>query len=217
MEGRFNPRNNDAWTLIELFVVLAVLAILAALINWGPLPGQKAKARRIHCVNNLMQISMSFMVWDRDHQGRFPMAVESNHGGTIEWVDGGNAFRHFQAISNELFSTKILVCPSDNRIPAMNFQALKNENISYFVGLDATDAKPPMLLTGDRNITNGLTPQRTVLMLPLDRPAGWTGAMHVRQGNVGLADGSVQSFTTLALHEALKNTGDSTNRIAIPE
>jgi hypothetical protein len=54
-------------------------------------------------------------------------------------------------------------------------------------------------------------------MLPLDRPAGWTGAMHVRQGNVGLADGSVQSFTTLALHEALKNTGDSTNRIAIPE
>jgi prepilin-type processing-associated H-X9-DG protein len=33
--------------------------------------------------------------------------------------------------------------------------------------------------------------------------------MHQRQGNVGLADGSVQAFSRSRLQEALRNTGDA--------
>jgi hypothetical protein len=32
-----------------------------------------------------------------------------------------------------------------------------------------------------------------------------------------LSDGSVQAFSTSALRDALRNTGDTTNRIALPE
>jgi prepilin-type processing-associated H-X9-DG protein len=145
------------------------------------------------------------------------MAISTNRNGTLEWVEGGNASRHFQVMSNELSTPKILICPSDNRNFANNFNSLKNENLSYFVGLDAEDVRPELLLSGDRNITNGLAPKRTILILPPDRPAGWTEAIHRDQGNIAFADGTVLSFTTLALRNALRKTGDSTNRIALPE
>jgi prepilin-type processing-associated H-X9-DG protein len=41
--------------------------------------------------------------------------------------------------------------------------------------------------------------------------------MHNRVGNIGLADGSVQQVSIPGLQQMLKNTGDSTNRIALPE
>jgi prepilin-type processing-associated H-X9-DG protein len=41
--------------------------------------------------------------------------------------------------------------------------------------------------------------------------------MHNGQGNVGLADGSVQQVSIPGLQQMLKNTGDSTNRVALPE
>jgi prepilin-type processing-associated H-X9-DG protein len=37
--------------------------------------------------------------------------------------------------------------------------------------------------------------------------------MHQKQGNVGLADGSVQGFSRSKLQEALKNTGDAGNAL----
>jgi prepilin-type N-terminal cleavage/methylation domain-containing protein/prepilin-type processing-associated H-X9-DG protein len=216
MERKLSRQTNLAFTLIELLIVIAVLAILAAMIA-PPSSGAKSKAKRIQCLSNLKQITMSFRVWQGDSFGRFPMIVEGTHGGSLEWVENGNAFRHLLALSNELNTPKILVCPSDTRTAVTNFSSFNNSNISYFVGLDASDTKPQMFLVGDRNITNGLAPQRSVLQLPPDRPAGWTDTMHKRQGNVGLADGSVQSLSTAVLREALKNTGDTTNRIALPE
>ena len=40
---------------------------------------------------------------------------------------------------------------------------------------------------------------------------GWMDNMHSKQGNVGLADGSVQQFSKNRMQEALKNTGDTGN------
>jgi type II secretory pathway pseudopilin PulG len=210
------PLKNRAFTLVGLLVILAVLAILAAMLL-PALANAKQKAQRINCVNNLKQVGLAFRIWSSDQTDKFPMAVSVTNGGTLEWVEGGNAFRHFQVMSNELATPKILICPKDSRSPASGFRNLKNENLSYFVGLDAEEARPQMFLTGDRNITNSLMPIRAVLRLPPDRPAGWTDAMHQGQGNVGVSDGSVQAFSTSALRDALRNTGDTTNRIALPE
>ncbi len=40
--------------------------------------------------------------------------------------------------------------------------------------------------------------------------------MHNLQGNVGMGDGSVQQFSSSRLKEALKNTDDAVNLMAIP-
>lgn len=212
------PRHftRPGFTLVGLLIIIAVIAILAAMLL-PALASAKRKAKRINCVNNLKQDGLAFRLWEGDNGDKYPMAVSTNKNGTMEYAEGGNAFRHFQVMSNELNTPKILVCPADDRSAAASFARLKNQNVSYFVGLDAEETRPQMLLTGDRNVTNGLSPVRSVLELRPEIPAGWTEALHNGQGNVGLADGSVQQYTTIRLQQALQNTGDATNRVALPE
>jgi prepilin-type processing-associated H-X9-DG protein len=214
MNSSIRSSRKAAFTLVGLLVIIAVLAILAALLL-PALARAKQKAQRINCINNLKQDGLAFRLWSGDNGDKYPMAVSTSKGGTKEYA--GDVFRNFQVMSNELSTPKILVCPEDNRTAAASFTRLQNQNISYFVGLDAEETRPQMLMTGDRNVTNGLAPVRSVLELRPEIPAGWTEAMHDRKGNVGLADGSVQQFTIPGLRRALTVTGDTTNRVALPE
>jgi len=220
--------NSNAWrsakrafTRTELLVIIAVVVIsVVVYLVVVVLPANdetKSWSQAIHCVGNLKHVGLSFRQWSIDHNDKYPMAVSTNQQGTMEYVAGGNVFRHFQVISNELSTPIPLVCPNDNRIAVTTFTNLQNQNISYFIGLDASGATPAMLLVGDWNITNGIASRNTILELTSDRPSGWTEKLHNRRGNVGLGDNSVQEFSTLVLREALKTSGDSTNRIALPE
>ena len=147
------------------------------------------------------------------------MDVPLAKGGTKECDTGADTFRHFQVMSNELSTPKILICPADTRTAANNFPRLKNQNISYFVGLEANDMNPQMFLDGDRNITGASEPQNGILKLVPGQRASWTEKIHVNQGNVGLSDGSVQQYSNAMLSNALKNSGAPTNswRISLPE
>lgn len=216
MNSTIRSSRKAAFTLVGLLVIIAVLAILAAMLL-PALASAKRKAQRINCVNNLKQDGLAFRLWESDQSDKYPMGVSTNRGGTKECAEDGNAFRHFQVMSNELGTPKILVCPADNRTAGASFARLKNQNVSYFVGLDAEEVQPQMLLTGDRNVTNGTAPEQSVLKLVPDEPAGWTEAMHNGNGNVGMADGSVQQVTIDGLRNAIKHSGDATNRIALPE
>src|SRR5690348_14851381 len=99
-------RHHSAFTFVGLLVVIAVLGILAAMLL-PALAGAKARAQRIQCVNNLKQCGLAARVWEGNHNDLYPMAVSNSLGGSLEWVAGGNAFRHFQVMSNELSTTKI--------------------------------------------------------------------------------------------------------------
>jgi prepilin-type N-terminal cleavage/methylation domain-containing protein len=98
-------------------------------------------------------------------------------------------------------------------------------NVSYFVGVDAQETYPQMFLTGDHNMGgNGNPPSNAFCAAPsVYNPnfAIWTGTNwsanmgpaflntgHSLQGNVGLADGSVQGWSRSGLQNALRNTGD---------
>jgi prepilin-type processing-associated H-X9-DG protein len=212
---RFTP---SAFTLVALLVIVAVLAILAAMFL-PALARAKKKSSKIGCVNNLKQSGLAFRIWAGDNNDQYPMVTPVANGGTKEFDIGADTFRHFQVMSNELSTPKILVCPEDTRVAAVNFARLKNQNVSYFVALEANDANPQRLLDGDRNITGSSAPENGILKLVPGGPAGWTSALHNNQGNVGLADGSVQEFSNAGLRNALKNSGDPTNtwRIALPE
>ncbi len=165
-------------------------------------------------------------------------------------------FEYFLVMSNELSTPKILVCPAENeqiltsagytwnvaRSPASTFSGsipptspttvpfTNDLNTSYFVGVDARDAKPMMFLAGDHNLGANLVFEPTwgfVIPPHYYRPdfkvslgtnwgtpggwagVGWLNTMHFSQGNVGLVDGSVQQFNRSRLREALANSGDN--------
>jgi len=144
-------------------------------------------------------------------------------------------FGIFQAMSNELSTPKILYCPSEYEarqaastfagvVPSGSANAIpytNDLNVSYFVGVDAQDTYPGMFLTGDHNLGNGNPPTTTFTpgnyfvslgtnfqTATLNTTVGWLDNMHSKQGNVGLADGSVQGFSKNRMQDALKNTGD---------
>jgi len=146
-------------------------------------------------------------------------------------------FRIFSCMSNELTTPKILMCPAEadtTKVTATTFQCnapypvgqipfVSVSNFSYFVGIDAAETYPQQLLDGDHNIGStgvGGNPPTTYItrtvfgfgtntqVAPLLN-SGWTDSQHQKQGNVGLADGSVQQLSTTRLKDAMRNSGDN--------
>ncbi|HMP82681.1 MAG TPA: prepilin-type N-terminal cleavage/methylation domain-containing protein [Verrucomicrobiota bacterium] len=208
--------SKNGLTLIEVLIVIAVIAVLAAVV----LANSSKRTRyhqRVACLSNLKNVGLSFRQWSVGGPPGYPMSFSTNNGGTLEYVAAGEPFRHLQVMSNELYAVKLLVCPADARKPARDFTALNNSNVSYFVGVDAQEEYPAMFLTGDRNLTNEVPlPANGIMELTSLSKIGWTAEMHDGKGNVGLSDGSVQSLNVERLREANSNSGVWTNRLAMP-
>ena len=207
-------RSSFAFTVIELLVVAVIVLVLGALLL-PSIARARQRAYRISCTSNLKQIGLGFKTWAIDNYDLFPAQRLTNSAGQLHPALFTNTALHFLAMSNELAIPKVLVCPADVRRPATTFQTLHRTNISYFVGLDATGTMPQMLLSGDRNLTNGFPVTNYVLYFSTNSPAWWTRTMHDRQGNVGLADGSVQQYSQSRLAEAVRSTG-AANRLLMP-
>jgi len=174
----------------------------------------KKQAKDIDCANNLKQVGLGLRMWADDNGGKFPWAVDFAAGGSKdspEWVD------HFRVCSNELGTTRIVVCPSDKeRKPAANWASATGlDNVSYFAGLTAEETKPQSLLTGDSNLLGGgggLDPHWDV-SLGGSIDAAWDGTVHGERGHIARADGSVQKLATFALRDQISATlnGGTTN------
>jgi len=209
-----SDNRTSALTLTEVLVISVVVAVLAALLL--PAFRHHDGGQKIRCVNNLKQIDLAARIFATDNGERFPMEVPVKEGGSKEFVQFGLVLPHFLVISNELSTPKLLVCPRDQRQEAADFKELRGENISYFVGLDASQTNSQTLLAGDRNITNGSPGNDRILFLTTNQPVGWTRDIHENAGNVVLSDGSVQQLSSGRLQEALRDSSVATNRLAIP-
>lgn len=219
MKTFLSTKRDGALTLIEVLIVVTVLLVLAAvflpaLMNSGP-----QRSLRIQCVNNLKQCALATRVWEGDNNDKYPPQIPGTNGGTMDFITGPNAWRHFQVMSNELSTPKVAFCPEEsdqNRFTATNFVNFGNSNISFFVGVDATELNPQMILYGDHNITNGTPVKNGLLELTTNQLAGWTSEMHNKVGNVAMSDGSVQQVSSTGLRTIVENTSIVTNRLQMP-
>jgi prepilin-type N-terminal cleavage/methylation domain-containing protein/prepilin-type processing-associated H-X9-DG protein len=219
-----------AFTLIELLIVVACLGILAALLLPAFAPATNCS---FGCVNNLKQMGVAFRTWALDNRDNYPPQISIANGGTMELVNSGVVFSHFQVMSNELSTPKILVCPDDasrqtltattfaSAVPSGSPYAIPFTNdiqVSYFIGVDAQDTRPAMFLSGDANLgIEGTALKSGLQSFSTNSQVAWFRPRHEngKKGNIGLADGSVKVFNTSELRQALRESG-VTNRLAIP-
>jgi hypothetical protein len=91
-----------------VFTILAI-AFISIVVY---LPSLKQKAQSVSCGNYMSSIGLATRVWSDDNHNILP----------------GN----FVVMSNELATTKVLICPSDRiRQPATNWVSFKATNSSY--------------------------------------------------------------------------------------
>lgn len=211
-------------TMIEAIVVLGTLMVLAAMLL-PPMTGCRCKATRTSCVNNLKQMGTAFRIWSNDNGDQNPWEVSTNAGGSKEFALTGEAFTHFQAMSNELGQfPKVLICPADTaRAAAIDFAHFGDSNVSYFIGLSVTSTNdnPSLFLSGDRNLTDNGGIRRGRVTLTTRSLVNWGPGLHTVKkgapaGNVVLADGATQQWDSPGLRFALKQPGATPNTLVFP-
>jgi prepilin-type processing-associated H-X9-DG protein len=223
MKLRFQKQRTEALTRVEILVIIAVLAILAALFlprltKKTPRSNSRTRALQINCVNNLKQVGLSFRIWEGDNNNQYPMSVSVTNGGGRELIAAGNVAGCFQVMSNELSTPKILVCPADkSRVSAASFQKdFDNSHVSYFIGLDASESYPKQIMSGDDNLADFGVPVKSGLVLISSDYVSWIDGRHGSSGNILYADGSVSEVSVAGLHAALRLATNGINAFAIP-
>ena len=176
-----------AFTLVELLVVIAVIAILAALL----LPAvarAKEHARRTACRSNLGQINLAFHAYADDHRDALPILPDPN-----PYPNGVGAY-YKQLVKGHLGldgpaspTEKVFVCPSDREV----FMQLQHAFTSYtFNGYELDGSSIPRI-TG-QPLSGISNPTKAVLVA--EQPAFFGGAWHPYKANTYADARTVVSF-----------------------
>jgi type II secretory pathway pseudopilin PulG len=234
-----SPTTERGITRLEVLVVVVVLVGLAIFV-FPVFRAAAGFAQRNKCVDNLRSVGLALRILSTDHNGILPMDLSIKNGGTAEWLtDGSQLWRHWRTFSNDPSSTNdfsftdasVLVCPADKarHWPKPFFrkswpqisQLTDNSHLSYFLGLNASEASPQTILAGDRNLsTNGVAVGPGRLLLQTNTVLGFTAEIHNQAGNILLGDFSVQPVSnrqlTKAWQDAQTNSGLATNVWLVP-
>ncbi len=119
------------FTLIEMLVVIAIIAILVGILFsvFGPV---REQARQTQCINNLSQLGMALKAYRTDH-GKYPLAPK--YDTDIEKYLGG-----FSALYPDYVDDKSLfICPDDRNIDGKEKEARQRNYCSYNGKVTAID------------------------------------------------------------------------------
>lgn len=117
---RGRNRAPQGFTLVELLVVIAVIALLAALL-FPVFASARGKAREIACVSNLRQLGLAVSMYTQDNDGLYPYAVDPADYSTPQIWASQPQFQaqipyigHIQdVLVPYVKSTELFHCPSD--------------------------------------------------------------------------------------------------------
>jgi len=120
-------KTRRAFTLIELMVVIAIIALLAALLL-PALSQAKSRAWSVRCVSNLRQIGLAMRMYSDDFNELFPESGTVIPWGGVDYAPPFGSGKHswMEQLISFTVNTNLYHCPAD----------LKS-SFSYFNGVRA--------------------------------------------------------------------------------
>ena len=136
--GTRNPQpgitanRSAAFTLVELLVVIAVIAMLAAIL-FPVFASVRAKARETSCISNMRQHGLAFGMYVQDYDGYYPYGVDPADHDTPQIWNGFPAFKAeipslpwvHTLLQPYVKNAELFHCPSDFGIGIEDFTGLQ--------------------------------------------------------------------------------------------
>jgi prepilin-type N-terminal cleavage/methylation domain-containing protein/prepilin-type processing-associated H-X9-DG protein len=175
-----NFMKKSAFTLIELLIVIAIIAILAAIL-FPVFARARENARRSSCQSNLKQIGLGIMQYSQDYDEKMVSSRNDGYQGVYKqcW---------YSMIEPYVKSAQVFRCPSStvktnatytggsNQPPALPFSYIANAGIdgNKNYGTDGTNGDRPMLDAqfDTISLSSFQTPSTTLLISELNSDPG---------------------------------------------
>jgi len=176
------------FTLVELLVVIAAIAVLAAIL-FPVFARARANARRASCQSNLKQLGIGVAQYTQDYDEKFPIYFNGDNTQSalpLGWAD---------MLTPYTKSLQILQCPDESRPPSTLPASTDYCDYGYnlFLGHNGT-------IVAGTSLSSLSQPSLTVLML--DSWSQWAGQWHT-----GCGSSTIYCQPGLATFPSLSSTG----------
>jgi len=168
-DDAFNRNNKSAFTLIELLIVIAIIAVLAALLM-PAIRQARIQAYKTSCLSNLHQIGVGMSNFALDHDG--VLVTHCHYTGAGQWPD---------TILEYVGSKEVYLCPTLMRLGMrVKWPSTDHKDYGYNFGFDYIAYTATY---GMREVDNGVrhfdeTPIGEIIIfdgsyLPMSPLPGW--------------------------------------------
>jgi prepilin-type N-terminal cleavage/methylation domain-containing protein len=196
-----NNKHKTGFSLVELLLVIAVIAILAALLL--PVLGRtKNSAKRTSCLNNLRQINLGIHMYCDDLSDTTPGTQSGTVTTNVPWIAYKELMKNYVGLNGQSSSNdNVFACPADTfyffgisiktngsgtkgnlYVPQSHHNQPKFDYSSYTFNAMNLDPDSPNITTsssmpgiGGRKISSIKNPVRTILVAesPAFYPYSW--------------------------------------------